>query len=59
MRICRQCQCTMDEGYVLKADTYGTVKIERGMAKLGNISAAICPDCGEISIYIENIGNKT
>lgn len=54
MRTCKQCQCSMDVGYVLKADTYGNVKIERGQAKLGKVSAAICPDCGEISLYIEN-----
>ena len=44
----------MDEGYVLKANTYGTVKIERGQAKPGNISVAVCHDCGEISLYTEN-----
>ena len=54
MRICKQCQCSMDEGYVLKVNTYGTVKIEKGQAKPGIISVAVCPDCGEISLYIVN-----
>lgn len=54
MRTCKQCQCSMDEGYVLKVNTYGTVKIERGQAKANGISVAVCPDCGEISLYIEN-----
>lgn len=59
MRNCKQCQCLMDEGYVLKVNTYGNVKMERGHAKPDSIKAAVCPACGEISLYIENIGNKT
>ena len=58
MRACKQCQCSMDEGYVLIVNTYGTVKIKKGQAKPSNVSVAVCPDCGEISLYIENIGNK-
>ncbi len=53
MPICKQCQCRMDEGYMLKADTYGAVRIERREPKAGGIKVAICPDCGEISMYLD------
>lgn len=52
MRICKQCQCQMNEGYMLEANTYGTIKIIHGTPKKGGIKAAICPSCGEISIYL-------
>lgn len=52
MRICKQCQTDMNEGYVLKSNTYGAVKIERGTSKDG-IKVAVCPTCGEISLYLD------
>ena len=52
MRVCKQCQTTMEEGYILKVNTYGTPKIERGINKPDGIKVAICPACGEISLYI-------
>lgn len=54
MRICKQCQSPMNEGYSLKVNTYGMVQIEKKQAKSDYIKAAICPSCGEISLYIEN-----
>ncbi|MDK2808587.1 MAG: hypothetical protein PWP24_1323 [Clostridiales bacterium] len=59
MRICKQCQCQMEEGYMLKANTYGSIKIERGTPKTDGIKIAICPTCGEISMYlVQNPHNK-
>jgi hypothetical protein len=51
----------MEEGYVIKVTTYGTPFIERGKigfpsnlgTKGGEIKAAMCPNCGEISLYHE------
>lgn len=59
MRICKQCDAQMEEGYIIKVTTYGTPHIERGtigqLSKLGTkggeIQAALCPKCGEISMY--------
>lgn len=46
----------MQEGFILKADTYGKLKVETGAVKPGEIAAAICPDCGEISFAIKKEG---
>ena len=59
MRICKQCNTQMEEGYIIKVTSYGTPHIERGTigfpsklgTKGGEIQAALCPECGEISIY--------
>lgn len=53
MRICKQCQCQMEEGYKLKANNYGAIKVERGMPKANEIKVAVCSTCGEISIYLD------
>jgi len=53
MRICKQCQCQMDEGYRLKVNTYGVIRIECGIPKVDEIKVAICPTCGEISMYYD------
>jgi RNase P subunit RPR2 len=61
MRECKQCNTQMEEGYVIKVTTYGTPFIERGKigfpsnlgTKGGEIKAAMCPNCGEISLYNE------
>lgn len=52
MRICIQCQCQMEEGYKLKVNTYGAIRVERGMPKADEIKVAVCSICGEISIYL-------
>ncbi len=59
MRICKQCGTQMEENYIIKVTTYGTPHIQRGtigsLSKLGTkggeIQAALCPECGEISMY--------
>lgn len=59
MRICKQCGAKMEEGYIIKVTSYGTPHIEKGSVgfpskmgtKGGEIQAALCPECGEISMY--------
>ncbi len=60
MRICKQCQDTMIEGFDIKIEGAGYgVKISKGEGifakRLEKPKVAICPKCGEISLYIENI----
>ena len=41
------------EGYVLRANTYGTIRVERGIAKKGGVRAAVCPSCGMLVLRME------
>ena len=44
---------------MLKSNAYGAVKIEFGTSKADGIKIAICPSCGEISIYLhKNIPDR-
>ena len=52
MRICRQCQTQMEEGYRIRVSTYGIPKLEQGTTKTGEVQVAVCPGCGEISLYL-------
>lgn len=58
MRICKQCQCQMEEEYKLKVNTYGIIRVERGIPKADEIKVAVCPTCGEISIYLDKGAKK-
>ena len=40
MELCPQCRKAMEEGYVLRANTYGTIRVERGIAKKDGVRAA-------------------
>ncbi len=43
----------MEENYKILINTYGTPKIEKAVAaKPDEIKVALCPKCGEISLYI-------
>jgi len=60
MRICRQCQCEMLEGFDVKVEGAGYgIKISKGTGIFANRiekpKVAICPKCGEISLYVESI----
>jgi hypothetical protein len=48
----------MDDGYKLKANTYGVIKVERGIPKVDEIKVAICPTCGEMSMYLDKGAKK-
>lgn len=59
MRRCKQCENEMIKGFNIKVEggSYG-IKISKGdgvfAKRLGKPKVAICPKCGEISLYIEN-----
>lgn len=61
MRKCIRCGNEMKEGCTIKIEGagYGIVmstnenKLFGG--RIGNPKVAICPECGEVSIYIENL----
>lgn len=60
MRICHQCKCEMIEGFDVKVEGEGYgIKIAKGTGifakRIEKPKVAICPKCGEISLYIENI----
>lgn len=60
MRICRQCQAEMTEGFDIKVEGAGYgIKIAEGTGifakRIEKPKVAICPKCGEISLYIENM----
>ena len=46
MELCPQCRKAMEEGYVLRANTYG-------IAKKGGVRAAVCPSCGMLVLRME------
>ena len=60
MRKCYRCNIKMVEGFDLKVEggAYG-IKISDGTGifakRIEKPKVAICPKCGEISLYIENI----
>lgn len=53
MRVCKQCQCQMEEGYRFRVNTYGVIKVEQRETKADEIKVAICPTCGELSMYLD------
>jgi RNase P subunit RPR2 len=57
MRVCKNCGSEMVEGYKVKINN-ATILANMSIAKKGfseKPTVAVCPDCGEISLYIENI----
>lgn len=63
MRTCLQCQSEMIENCAIKVQGVGygiemSTDSRRLFAnRIGKPKVAICPRCGEVSIYIENIEN--
>lgn len=59
MRKCLRCQSDMIEGLDFKIDgaSYGITLAENEKIfakRIGKPKVAVCPNCGEISIYLEN-----
>ena len=59
MRKCLRCQCEMLEDFDIKVQGagYGVVLSDSTKifaARLGKPKVAVCPQCGEISFYLEN-----
>lgn len=63
MRTCLRCQSEMIENCAIKVQGVGygiemSTDSRRLFAnRIGKPKVAICPHCGEVSIYIENIGD--
>lgn len=60
MRTCRQCQSEMVEGFGVKVQRTGYgIQITRGTGffskRMEKPRVAICPNCGEVSMYLENL----
>lgn len=62
MRKCLRCEETMIEDYMLKTENLtaqASVLLAKGSGIFsgarGKVKAAVCPKCGEISIYFENV----
>lgn len=63
MRKCLRCEEAMIEGYMLKTENItaqASVLLAKGNGAFfssakGKTKAAVCPKCGEISIYFEDI----
>jgi hypothetical protein len=61
MRKCIRCGAEMEEGCAIKVEggAYGIVMSTNENAllkgRIGKSKVAICPNCGEVSIYVENI----
>ena len=53
MRTCKQCDSEMVNGFDIKVDgaSYSTIFSER----IEKPKVAICPKCGEVSLYIEKL----
>ena len=64
---CCQCQAKMIEGFDIKVDAsaYGIKITNKGVFgnKIEKPKVAICPKCGNVNMYIENVkkclSNKT
>ncbi|WP_024615413.1 hypothetical protein [Clostridium sp. Ade.TY] len=62
MRKCLRCNEIMAEGYMLKTENFtaqASVVLGKGSGILsdnkGKIKAAVCPKCGEISVFFDNL----
>lgn len=59
MRKCLRCGRLMIEGYTIREESEATeiqlVESEELLAKRIQPTVAVCPECGEVSVYIANI----
>lgn len=60
MRNCCRCQCDMVEGFDIKIKSTGygiEIASDTGIfaKRIEKPKVAICPKCGEISLYIEDL----
>lgn len=59
MRKCLRCDAEMTEGFVLMQELSVLLEIKladdvNSLNKFGDLRAAVCPKCGEVSLYTQN-----
>ncbi len=64
MRTCHRCKKEMVEGFDIKVEGAGYgIKVSSGESmfskRIEKPKVAICPECGEISLYVSNVGEIT
>ena len=64
MRACHRCNKDMLEGFDIKVEGAGYgIKVSSGEGmfakRIEKPKVAICPECGEVSIYVSNVGEVT
>lgn len=63
MRECIRCKTEMIENYGLKIESFSAgvapVRLSKGQGVLSDavdkVKVAVCPNCGELSLYIEHV----
>lgn len=63
MRKCTRCKTEMHEDYTLKLENsnYRVVTAAKNSSSnkpVGTTNVAVCPKCGEVSIYVKNTSKK-
>ena len=63
MRTCNRCNCQMVEGFAVRGYVRGeqvSIKTSHKLfaKSLGLLSAAVCPNCGEVSMYLDDIEKR-
>ena len=53
MRKCLRCGAEMEEGYALGGGFGNTIRKKGLSTKAAYPKAAVCPECGEVSIYLD------
>lgn len=59
MRKCIRCESEMIENYDIKVEgaAYGLKITQQGIFKdnLGKVKAAVCPECGHLELYLDDV----
>lgn len=56
MRRCLNCQCDMIENLYLRGELHGErIKLGERLPKKITVKAAVCPECGYIEIYTDDV----
>lgn len=64
MRKCIRCNSMMVEGcgIKVKGGAYGIVLTDSAEklwgGRMGEPKVAVCPECGEVSVYLEDVGKR-
>lgn len=59
MRRCPRCDVEMREGFLLREERagrpIGLYKTGKIFGEVDYLKAAVCPNCGEVSLYLPNV----